>query len=593
MLTIKKLIIYLSFLYVFIGYSQSSSISLYSQFSGRYDYTTIGNTLNTIENNTIGSPCTILTSSSASLSLSTGDTVEAAYLYWAGSGSGDFDVTLNGQSLSAQRTFNLTYSGRTYFSGFTDVTTLVQNTGSGTYTLSDLDLTTLITTDPLYCNNATNFAGWAIVIVLQNDSYQLRDINIYDGFEIVPSSIDIVLNNLQVYDTQGSKIGFLAWEGDALLATETLTINGTIVDNLPNNPANNVFNGTNSFTGISDLYNMDIDYYNLENYISTNDTSLSISLTSYQDVVIVNNIVTVLNSFVIPDAAVQINSSTINCDSREAAIDFSVTNYNSSGELPTGTTISIYVDGQLLESMVTSNSITPDEEEYFTVLLSIPNTVPDDFTVTIIVDENNLVDEYEETNNSSTLDLAIRYSPEIPQLANMTSCDLGHNSAIFNLESLLPAVTDITFTGFFTSEDNAMYLTNEILTPTTYTSTANPQTIYFRYDNDYCYSIGSFELSVYNCPPIIPQGFSPNGDTKNDYFNIQGLWTVFDKFDLKIYNRYGSLLYQGNQNTEPWNGIANTNMMIGKTATVGTYFYVLRLEDELFNVYTGWVYLNK
>ena len=72
----------------------AQDVSLFQQFNGRYDYTAIGNTLNTIENG-LSSTCSILTTSSANLSLSTDQTVVAAYLYWAGSGNGDFDIILN------------------------------------------------------------------------------------------------------------------------------------------------------------------------------------------------------------------------------------------------------------------------------------------------------------------------------------------------------------------------------------------------------------------------------------------------------------------------------------------------------------------
>ena len=44
-------------------------------------------------------------------------------------------------------------------------------------------------------------------------------------------------------------------------------INGNLIANPPLNPENNAFNGTNSFTGASDLYNMDLDVYNIQNNI--------------------------------------------------------------------------------------------------------------------------------------------------------------------------------------------------------------------------------------------------------------------------------------------------------------------------------------
>jgi hypothetical protein len=65
-----------------------------------------GNTLNRFENGT--GPCVINTSSAASLSLNRDDEIQNAYLYWAGSGFGDFTVKLNDQDIIAQRTFAVT-----------------------------------------------------------------------------------------------------------------------------------------------------------------------------------------------------------------------------------------------------------------------------------------------------------------------------------------------------------------------------------------------------------------------------------------------------------------------------------------------------
>jgi hypothetical protein len=56
------------------------------------------------------------------------------------------------------------------------------------------------------------------------------------------------------------------------------------------------FNGTNSFTGSTSLYNMDLDVYTIQNNINIGDTSAQIQLTSGQDFVMINAIVTKLNS---------------------------------------------------------------------------------------------------------------------------------------------------------------------------------------------------------------------------------------------------------------------------------------------------------
>ena len=232
---------YFCFFLLVTNLTLAQEISLFNQLNGHLDYTAIGNTLNTVENNSSFN-CTINTTSAATLNLSGSQTIEAAYLYWAGSGDGDFDVILNSTSITPDRTFEYIYDeSRQFFAAFTDVTEQVQNEGNGVYTLSDLE--NIDISDP-YCSTGTNFAGWAIIIIYSNPSLPLNQINIYDGMESVPDNITIQLNNLNVLDTTGAKIGFLAWEGDAGLAVnEVLQINGVTLSNPPLNPANNAFNG--------------------------------------------------------------------------------------------------------------------------------------------------------------------------------------------------------------------------------------------------------------------------------------------------------------------------------------------------------------
>ena len=302
------------------------SIALYEQHNGRFDYTAIGNTLNIVENGAL-LDCSILSGSTAELNLSSGQIVEAAYLYWAGSGTGDFEVNLKSTPIMPERTFSYALdSNRVFFAAFTDVTDLVQNFGNGLYSLSDLEQ---IDISEDYCSTGTNFAGWAIVIIYQDDSLPLNQINVYDGLEAVPEAITIELNNLNVMDVVGAKIGFIAWEGDSSLAVnESLRMNGFLLSNPPLNPETNAFNGTNSFTGGTDLYNMDIDFYPIENTINVGDTSASIELTSGQDLVMVNSIVTVLNSQ-LPDASIQqTETAETSCFSRIIELEYTISNFN-------------------------------------------------------------------------------------------------------------------------------------------------------------------------------------------------------------------------------------------------------------------------
>lgn len=54
----------------------------------------------------------------------------------------------------------------------------------------------------------------------------------------------------------------------------------------------------------------------------------------------------------------------------------------------------------------------------------------------------------------------------------------------------------------------------------------------------------------------IPNAFTPNNDDLNDEFKVTGYLEGINNFKLKIYNRYGELLYEGDDPTKGWNGVS-------------------------------------
>jgi gliding motility-associated-like protein len=72
---------------------------------------------------------------------------------------------------------------------------------------------------------------------------------------------------------------------------------------------------------------------------------------------------------------------------------------------------------------------------------------------------------------------------------------------------------------------------------------------------------------------ILPQLVTPNGDGKNDVFEIRGVFDYPNNI-LEIYNRWGNLVYrkEGYQNT--WGGECTEGLTLGgEILPAGTYFY--------------------
>jgi len=88
-----------------------------------------------------------------------------------------------------------------------------------------------------------------------------------------------------------------------------------------------------------------------------------------------------------------------------------------------------------------------------------------------------------------------------------------------------------------------------------------------------------------------PQGFSPNGDGINDYFEILDV-EQYPNAKLTVYNRWGAEVYHSDHYSNDWDGRA-TNTLFGKDVLpAGTYFYILELGDGKSEPYTGYVYIK-
>ena len=81
---------------------------------------------------------------------------------------------------------------------------------------------------------------------------------------------------------------------------------------------------------------------------------------------------------------------------------------------------------------------------------------------------------------------------------------------------------------------------------------------------------------------VIPEGISPNNDGFNDEFDLSSYGVT----SLKIYNRYGVLVYSKSNYLNEWKGQSND----GDILPVGTYFYVMQYEENKQKV--DWIYLN-
>lgn len=123
----------------------------------------------------------------------------------------------------------------------------------------------------------------------------------------------------------------------------------------------------------------------------------------------------------------------------------------------------------------------------------------------------------------------------------------------------------------FTGNQNPMVITNNL--PGIYTLTVT--------NANGCSD--SVDIEVFGTLCRIPRGISPNSDGENDAFDLSG----YNVSELKIFNRYGTLVYEKNGYRDEWYG----QDYKGRELPDATYFYHVLLGSGQERV--GWVYVNK
>jgi len=92
------------------------------------------------------------------------------------------------------------------------------------------------------------------------------------------------------------------------------------------------------------------------------------------------------------------------------------------------------------------------------------------------------------------------------------------------------------------------------------------------------------QINVVDTTCDVQRGISPNGDDKNESFDL----TALDVRKLSIFNRYGAEVYSFNgAYTDQWEGQSAG----GDELPTGTYFYMIERANGESR--TGWVYINR
>jgi gliding motility-associated-like protein len=79
----------------------------------------------------------------------------------------------------------------------------------------------------------------------------------------------------------------------------------------------------------------------------------------------------------------------------------------------------------------------------------------------------------------------------------------------------------------------------------------------------------------------VPNAFTPNGDGVNDTFVGKGMF--INNFEMLIFDRWGTLIYQTDDINKPWNGMVNGANELAKKEV---YVYLIKVTDFKSNLHT-------
>lgn len=480
----KKLLFLLIFVNVLFAQSDTP-LTLRAQFNGAYGYTIIGNTHNEFDNwQNPTPPCQMLTQSSATLNLLPNQTIVAAYLYWGGIGDGTDDafIKLNNIDLISNITLlsipEAPPTNTVYFNSFINVTNQISSTGNGLYTFSDINLNSQLLN---FCSSAVYNLGWHIVVVYSQVGLPNNQINIYDGNNAVGLYFNngitqVPITNLNVVDTANAKMTYVALNGSPnYFDQEAVLFNNNTLSNALN-PANNPFNGTNSFTGSTTNWNQDIDTFDISPFIAVGDTQANITLKSVP-IRFMQTLVTSIRSE-LPDATAQLNqvSGQQLCGNRNLTVNYTVANTNSNAALPANLPVSFYADNTLLTTVNTPAGIPIGATALYTANVVIPANIPNTFNLRVVVDNSSAnqstIAESNENNNAAVQSVTLLGNPVLSVFSIPTS---------FCQNAVVPVLPLVSNNGILGSWSPAV-ISNQTSGSYVFTPTGNPCNVPFTLD---------------------------------------------------------------------------------------------------------------
>ena len=237
-----------------------------------------------------------------------------------------------------------------------------------------------------------------------------------------------------------------------------------------------------------------------------------------------------------------------------------------------------YCAGQEFNPLALLVSGTPSWDVYYS-LNGIPQSVMNVSSLPISIGNSigtyvldSIHDLYCSNIMVGSQTISVLDGPQIPQFLGDTSlCENESTSSIqvsnFNPLGAVNWYSDAALSNYLFSDDEFF--------PSSDTSAV----FYVTQEVNGCEGpYGILSVSIAPCGFVIPTAFTPNNDNQNDRWEIVGLDTKYPTNSVRIFNRWGELLFEsveGKYSNNEWDGTYK-----GEALPVGSYYYIIELAKD-------------
>ncbi|WOD43058.1 HYR-like domain-containing protein [Hwangdonia lutea] len=245
--------------------------------------------------------------------------------------------------------------------------------------------------------------------------------------------------------------------------------------------------------------------------------------------------------------------------------------------------------------------------------------------ITVVFEETNTFDEIaltdyqiirtwtvtDECANQETYTQTLNVSLD-EVLIDIVAPDICADEGAVDLNNFTPETLNTNGTWELIEGDSGAILTGSIFDPTNVEwDSVTVQTgidYRFRYTTTDagCISITDIVVTLNYCEVlpcgendiVISKALTPNGDGYNETFDITGIELCGFTANIKIFNRWGALVYESNnyqvgEGSGSWRGSSPKSSIGGKGKLPnGTYYYIIHLENSGLKPLTGPIYLG-